>query len=135
MRTKAIEKNQEKYNPCFIKPILYYLANFKRIGVPIRDLSSRQIPKLHLKCVLLAHVVFGGEEMGSEAVQRRLVCSKILQYFLLKYWTQKHAQSGNIHSIILDVRVGWQSAQNFLCLVYAPTIAIAMVRSDGMISV
>ena len=33
MRTKAIGKNQEKYNPCFIKPTLYYLANFKRIGV------------------------------------------------------------------------------------------------------
>ena len=26
-----------------------------------------------------------------------------------EYWTQKCAQSGNIHSIILDVHVGWQS--------------------------
>ena len=30
-----------------------------------------------------------------------------------EYQTQKHAQSGNIHSIILYVHVSWQSAQNF----------------------
>ena len=30
-----------------------------------------------------------------------------------KYWPQKQSQSGNIHSIILDVHVSWQSTQNF----------------------
>ena len=30
-----------------------------------------------------------------------------------EYWPQKCAQSGNIHSIILDVHVGRQSAKNF----------------------
>ena len=33
-----------------------------------------------------------------------------------RYWPQKHVQSGNIHSMILDVYVEWQSAQNFLFL-------------------
>ena len=28
-----------------------------------------------------------------------------------EYWSQKQTQSWNIHSIILDVYVGWQSAQ------------------------
>ena len=36
-------------------------------------------------------------------------CSKI------EYWPQKHVQSGNIHSMILDVYVEGQSTQNFLC--------------------
>ena len=27
----------------------------------------------------------------------------------ITYWSQKQAQSGNIHSIILNVYVGWQS--------------------------
>ena len=31
-----------------------------------------------------------------------------------EYWPQKQSQSGNIHSITLDVHVSWQSAQNFL---------------------
>ena len=30
-----------------------------------------------------------------------------------EYWPQKQTQSGNIHSIILDVHVDWQSTQNF----------------------
>ena len=30
-----------------------------------------------------------------------------------KYWSHKHAQSGNIHFIILDVYVEWKSTQNF----------------------
>ena len=30
-----------------------------------------------------------------------------------EYWSQKQAQSRNIHSMILVVHVGWQSAQNF----------------------
>ena len=32
------------------------------------------------------------------------------------YWTQKSAQSGNIHSLVLDVHVCWQSAKNLLTL-------------------
>ena len=31
----------------------------------------------------------------------------------VKYWSQKQAQSGNIHSIILAVHVGWQSSQKY----------------------
>ena len=31
--------------------------------------------------------------------------SSILYYSNSEYWTQKHAQSGNIHSIILDIYV------------------------------
>ena len=34
----------------------------------------------------------------------------ILNYM---FWPQKHTQGGNIHSIILDVHVSWQSIQNF----------------------
>ena len=30
-----------------------------------------------------------------------------------QYWSQKQAQSGNIHSIIFDFHVGWQSAHYF----------------------
>ena len=30
-----------------------------------------------------------------------------------EYWSQKHTQSGNIHSIILDIHVVRQSAHNF----------------------
>ena len=30
-----------------------------------------------------------------------------------EYWSQKQTQSENIHSIILDVHVDWQSAQKF----------------------
>ena len=29
------------------------------------------------------------------------------------YWSQKQTRNGNIHPIILDVHVGWQSAQIF----------------------
>ena len=30
-----------------------------------------------------------------------------------EYWPLKRTQSGNIHYVILDVHVKWQSAQNF----------------------
>ena len=39
--------------------------------------------------------------------------SSILYCSNSKYWSQKQAQSENIHSIMMDVYVGWQSTQNF----------------------
>ena len=33
-----------------------------------------------------------------------------------EYWPQKWSQSGNIHSIIVDVHVSWQSALLLLCI-------------------
>ena len=35
--------------------------------------------------------------------------SPVSQYFILKYWSQKHTQSVNIHSIELDVYAEKQS--------------------------
>ena len=48
-----------------------------------------------------------------------VVTMNVTSFSSISYWgnsecrSQKQAQSGNIHSIILDVHVGWQSAQNF----------------------
>ena len=49
--------------------------------------------------------------------------SSILYWSNSEYWSQKQAQRWNIHAIILNVHVGWQSAQklSFYWSIY-PTI-------------
>ena len=46
-----------------------------------------------------------------------------------EYWTQKRTQSGNIHSIILDVHVAKQSAQN----IFTTRIRAIIWKLDGQL--
>ena len=41
-----------------------------------------------------------------------------------EFWSQKQTQSGSIHSIILDVHVGWQSFP----LIFSPTQASLVLK-------
>ena len=46
------------------------------------------------------------------------------------HWSQKWTQSRNIHSTILDVHVGWQTAQNFLYMMGSKARATVVASRD-----
>ena len=48
-----------------------------------------------------------------------------------EHWSQKLTQSGNIHSILLDVYDGWQSAQNFPLKINCSTLLHLTVSLFG----